>query len=265
MDYNYTRELEPDGRYNIGYSGEKVSLAKEIKETFPTRTINVQCHGTAIVISMAPDLDAGEKTTLDTIISDRKANIDPVISVYKITGGFEDPTSLNINLFGLHKEELIDSFGLLATVNYYKNYDGTTYSDLVAKDEYVYNINVYDLVDHRTETLTWYLEDDTVGKTKTIEKYYDTIAGIDEGMKRRNNLIEKAKAYGMSSITGTHEVTGDPVVPNSHWFFMQIAGAVDLYIQGINKQGLIDDIQGSGETYLTQTIKDTIEGILKYW
>ena len=266
MEYNYTRDLQANHEYNIGYRDTSFSLAEEIRDAFLGNSLDyVRCNGTQVKIGITPALTAGEKTTLDTLVQDHKNAFKSSSKIYKINGTSKDPSEVDVNLFGLHKKETIDSYGLLILTEYYKNYDGTTYSDLIVTDAHVYNIDINDLVTDRTETIKWYMIDDTVGYTKIITKYYDTISAIHEGMRRRGNLADEAKAYGMGAITGTHDVSGDPVMPNSHWFFMQLAHDVDLYIQGINKQGLIDLIQDSTDSYLTQTIKDDLEGILKYW
>jgi len=82
MTYNYTREVQADGRYNIGYDGETISLAREIQDIFPSHSVSVCCHGTSVNVNMSPDLTAGEKTTLDGLISSHKENIEPAPSPF---------------------------------------------------------------------------------------------------------------------------------------------------------------------------------------
>ena len=267
MEYIYTRDLQANNEYDIGYIDAPVSLAKQIKSQFSTNhTLDYfRCHGTQVKISISPDLDSTEKTILDTLVQEHKNAFISSSKIFKITNNGRNPEQYDINLFGLHKKETIDTYGSLILIEYYKNYDGITYSDLVVTDEYIYNIGINDLVIDRTETIKWYMIDDTIGYTKIISKYYNATSAIYEGIRRRINLIEKAKVYGMTNIVGNHEVSGEPEIPNSHWFFMQISDEANLYIQGINKQGLIDVIQGSTESYLTQTIKDGLEACLKYW
>ena len=143
----------------------------------------------------------------------------------------------------------------------YKTYDEGTLSDLAVKDEYVYYFNEYDLVTHRTETITWYKEDDSVGATKSITKYYNLNDAIKEGVRRRTNLVDKAKAYGLSYIEGTH-ASG---IPNSYYWFATMKTEVKDYLDGTKKQDLIDFIDNETETYVTQTIKDNMTAILDYW
>ena len=73
-EYNYTRELV-SGKYNIHFSNEKVKLHKEIKDAFPGKTLNyINCHGVDVDIGITETLDAGEITTLDTVVQDHKDN-----------------------------------------------------------------------------------------------------------------------------------------------------------------------------------------------
>lgn len=187
------------------------------------------------------------------------------IKNFKINNDTKDPTNLNINLFGLHKKLIFDSYGCLITKEYYKNYDGSIYSDLIVKDEYVYNIDTNDLVKYRDETITWYYTDNTIGQIKTFRKYYSIKQGIKEGIIRRTNLINQAKEYGLINILGIRNVSGESIQPNSHYFFSLLMPNIEKYIKGILKQDLIDQIQTSNEPFLDQTIKDNLEGILKYW
>jgi hypothetical protein len=261
-EYTYTREIV-SGNYNIGDFNESSTLQDEIRVVLPGKNLSyINCNGTDVKIGI-DTLDAGEKIILDTAVQDHKDNYSSnFIKTYKLTGEYTINTELNINLFGLYREDIFNSRGELITKNYYKNYDGITYSDLIVKDEYVYTSDPNnDLVQYRDETLSWYLEDGTIGKTKVIKKYYDLVNAINEGIKRRGNLLDKAKAYGLVNIQGTH-ASG---VPNSYYWFSTMDSVVVNYINGTVKQDIIDFIDNETETYVTQTIKDTMTDILDYW
>jgi hypothetical protein len=75
MEYNYTREIQGNGLYNISYPGECVRLIDDISPIFPTHSIIVRAIAGDVIITMDPTLTTGEKTTLDTIVSDHKNNI----------------------------------------------------------------------------------------------------------------------------------------------------------------------------------------------
>ena len=96
---------------------------------------------------------------------------------------------------------------------------------------------------------------------KEIKKYYNLVCAITEGMRRRTNLLDQAKAYGLDNITGTH-ASG---VPNSYYWFSTMTVEVENYISGTYKQDLLDFIDNETDTYVTQNIKDTMTTMLDYW
>lgn len=264
MEYIYTREIV-SGYYNIHHPDEKSKIDEEILSNISGKTINsIVCDGASIKIAISPDLDANEKILLDTIIQDHKDSIPNNLKYpYKITGDSLDPTKYNINIFGLFREDIFDDMGALVTKNYYKNYDGTTYSDLVVKDEYAYTYTPpYNLVNYRDETITWYLEDDAIGSVKIIRKYYTPKNAIIEANTRRENLIDKAQAYGMANITGY-----DPILQISEGqkFFLAIKTQLENYRVGVKMQELLDTVQAYAESAVTQQMKDDLCDIFDYW
>jgi len=217
----------------------------------------INIDGDDCKIYFSSDLTQDEITELDSIVDNHDEqyyNLKAVCNVCNVA-------NINYNFLGLHKEEIIDSKGSLVTVNMYKTYTEGVLSNLAVKDEYTYYFNEYNLVTHRTETITWYKEDESVGTIKNVTKYYNLNDAIKEGVRRRNNLLDKAKAYGLATIEGTH-ASG---VPNSYYWFSTMKAEVKDYVDGTLKQNLIDFIDDETETYITQTIKDTMTGILDYW
>lgn len=250
--YNYT-DLQQ--KSNLDQIHRDIEASNMVDKSL----IDCTWHQGKLLLNFQNSLDTGDKAILDSIVA---AAIGSASDYYfKINNSDKSPVNFNINHFGLYKEEVIDDLGLLIENNYYKNYDGTTYSDLVVTDVYSYYINANDLVETRTETITWYLNNGEVGVSKTIQKYYKTQDAIKEGMRRRTNLIDKAKTYGLINISGEYS----PGIPNSHHFFTTILTEVNKYINGVVKDDLITAIQNSAETYLTQQIKDDLVGILQYW
>ena len=211
-------------------------------------------------INFLEELSTEEQTELQTIVNNNNNNNNRI--VFKLTGTYICPINHNINLFGLFREDIFDNFGSLIEKNYYRNYDNGIYSDLVIKDEYNYEIEpISDLSQYRTETITWYLLDDSVGETKTFIKYYDLNQGIKEGITRRENLMDIAKAYGLTNIEGTQS-SG---LKNSHYLFMLLSQEIELYRTGIDKTVLPLQIANSTEEFLTQEIKNGLIDILDYW
>jgi hypothetical protein len=263
-EYIYTRVKLVSGQYDIDTSYGPKRLIHEIYVTLPAqKNVKTISDGIQLKIITETALSVEDEAVLNGIVATHKTNNANAIkpTPYKLTGTYEDPKLKNLNVYGLYRKDTIDSKGSLVLKEYYKTYDGNNYSDLVAKDEYIYSINAYDLVSHRDEIITWYREDGTIGSTKTIKKYYDLNKGIKEGMSRRTNLLDIAKAYGLGNITGTH-ASG---LPNSYYWFSTMNEVVDHYLNGTLKQNIIDFIDNETETYVTQTIKDTMTSILDYW
>jgi len=184
---------------------------------------------------------------LDLIINN---HIAVPIPVYKLTNELEAPLTLDYDLFGLHKKRTFNQ-GELNLVEYYRNYDGETYSDLIVKEEKVYNRNMYGLVDTRVQTTSWYLTDDTVGCTKVTTKYFSNQDAMYEAETRRSNMLADAKLYTASQVG----------LANALDLMTSVNSEISLYVQG-EQTALINSIQTSTKPYLTQEIKDTLAYIL---
>jgi hypothetical protein len=174
---------------------------------------------------------------------------------FKINGSYESPENINFDILGLHKELIIASSGFLTDIKYWKNYDGITYSDLYVheKREFVVDDNT-GLAITRKMTISWYLTDNTIGYTRVYPlKYYDKVQSIQEGIVRRNNVIDKAKVYCIDTLG------------LAYGFDLQDSLKNEIYIfsQG-NTQPLRTAVQNSTKPYLTQEIKDAIIAILTY-
>jgi hypothetical protein len=165
---------------------------------------------------------------------------------YKISDSYEIPLTIDYDIMGFHKKRVI-IFGELRQVGYYRNYDGITYSDLVVEElkEYVRDAN--GMAQYRIQTINWYLSDDSIGHTKTTNKYYTLGEAIQEGVDRRGNSISEAKAYTLTQLGRNY----------SFDFLYTVKDYIQFFIDG-NTQPLRDAIQASTKPYMTQTIKDGI-------
>lgn len=172
---------------------------------------------------------------------------------FKITGGTLSPRDLDYDIFGLHKKRTIVK-GELVKVEYYRNFDGTTYSDLVVEETRAYTRQeVTKLCLYRTQVSKWLREDDTVGEEKTTIKYYSMTEAIDEGIARRKNMTAAAKLV----------VLGACGLANGQTFLTQVINQVNLFEAG-TVQPLIDAVNNSTEPYLTVEIKTAIVNELTY-
>lgn len=172
---------------------------------------------------------------------------------FKINDSYESPEKFDYNIFGLHKKRTIVK-GELILCEYFTNYDGTNYSDLVLTEarQFIRNPANY-LVIKRVMTITWYLKDDSVGTVIVNEKYYSAQESIEEGIDMRTNIISYAKLYIMGTIG----------LANGKDFMDTIISSINLYIQGSTQQ-LKDVVNASDKSYLTPTIKATVISILTY-
>lgn len=208
----------------------------------------LEIYGSAIV----------DELSLDSIVNNHIPISTPV---YKLTGILNDPRNLDYDIYGLHKKKTIVR-GELVLIEYYKNYNGIIYSDLVVKEERTYTRNEYGLVLYRDQISSWYLTDGTIGCVKPylkdendeiipLRKYYNPQEQMEEAEQRRSNLLADAKLYTASQVG----------LPNALDLMKSVSSEISLYIQG-EQDSLLNAISVSDKPYLTQEIKDTLILIL---
>ena len=169
---------------------------------------------------------------------------------FKLTGEIDSPINLDYDIYGLHKKKTLVT-GELQLVEYFRNYDGITYSDLVVKEERTYTRNKMGLVEYRVQLSTWYLEDDSIGCTKEMIKYYNIQESMEEAEYRISNLLTDAKLY----------TAGQVGLTNALDLMTSVNAEISLYIQG-EQTALINALNASTKPYITQEIKDTLTFIL---
>ena len=170
---------------------------------------------------------------------------------FKITGEIDDPSKIDYDILGFHKNRTIVK-GELVLVEYYRNYDGTTYSDLVVKETREYFRNpVTTLAYKRNQVTTWYFDDDSVGLELSFEKFYSPSESIAESITRRTNIIAEAKLYVLMAVG----------LPYAQDFMMDINDPINLYINGAT-QFMYDAVQNTDNTYITPEIKAGIMSII---
>lgn len=222
-----------------------IKLYKEVPSDIVDGGVNI--IGDIYEFVMYRDLTQQEINNLDSVISSHI----PVdnwedLKKFKLTSSFDDPSEFDYDIFGLHKKRTI-TFGELRKTEYYRNYDGVTYSDLVVEETREYIRDVNGLVQYRTQVSKWYLNSGIVGKIKTTTKYYTLSEAIQEGLDRRGNVIAQAKAYVLSQIGQLY----------SFDLLTGVKNEIQLFLDGYT-QPLRDAVQNSTKPYLNQTIKDGI-------
>jgi hypothetical protein len=80
-EYIYTRDLLPDGEWDINNpnrvdgQGDQIMLAYEIAQAIPAIThIDLVCVDAEAKVTTDPDLTPEQKTTMDTVVANHKAN-----------------------------------------------------------------------------------------------------------------------------------------------------------------------------------------------
>ena len=174
---------------------------------------------------------------------------------FKINGSYESPENINFDILGLHKELIIASSGFLTDIKYWNNYDGVTYSDLYVHEQREFVVDdASGLAITRKMTISWYLTDNTIGYSRVYTlKWYNKVQSIQEGIIRRNNVIDKAKVYCIDTLG----------LDYSFDLLNSLKVYIDLFSNGYT-QPLRDAVQASAKPYLTQAIKDAIISILTY-
>lgn len=162
---------------------------------------------------------------------------------FKIHNKHSSPENLDYDIYGFHKKRTI-VFGELITVEYYRNYNGTTYSDLILKETRTFFRDAVGLAQYRIQTTEWYLEDESIGCRKTTTKYYSPQESIEEGVIRRGNIIANAKIYTLSQLGQEY----------SFDLLTSVKSEIGLFLDG-RTQPLRDAVNASTKPYLNSTIK----------
>ncbi len=181
---------------------------------------------------------------------------------FKLNNSYNSPENINFDILKFYKNYIVIK-GELKFVEYYKEYNNETnqYSDLVVKIFNTYNRNPIGIILNRESIIEFYLEDETVGTKKAWTKYYPDDQAIEEGIKRRKNLIAQAKVVLLRELKAIH---GEPT--NQQYGFdllLSVSTQMKYFEEGYT-QPLRDAINNSDKAYLTPTIKSLIVEELTY-
>jgi len=173
--------------------------------------------------------------------------------------------NIDYNIQGYYKKNTIDSKGDLTIVEYYRNYDGTTYSNLKVRETRVYTRDgITGLLTKRDMTIEWFKSGEVV-YTKTTEKYYSAMDGFNDNKRSRTNLVNKASMYLYMALMTSNPATGAAFCDD---YENLTSASVAKYVNA-NIQPLLDMITKSTEVaepeyreYITAEIKNTLLYIL---
>ncbi len=171
---------------------------------------------------------------------------------FKVNSSFNSPEHLDYLILGLYKKRTIVT-GELRVIEYYSQYDGATFNDLVLKEERVFNRDANGVAINRVITITWYLTDNSIGLVKTTTKFYTPEETIQEGIDRRTNIIADAKIYVLNAIGQAYGFD----------LLLSVLTQILVYVHGYH-QPLIDAVNASTKPYLTAQMKTDIVNILTF-
>lgn len=163
--------------------------------------------------------------------------------------------NIDYNIQGYFKVNTIDYRGDLITVEYYRNYDGETYSNMKVKESRTYTRDANGILSRRDMLIEWFKNGgDTVMATKNTIKYYTVTEGYEDNKRSRTNIINKASMYLMGQIG----------VENGKAFLNISKSEINGYISG-SIQPLLDLVANTTEVYMIGSppvIKETLNYIL---
>jgi len=158
----------------------------------------------------------------------------------------------NYNIKGYHKKKTFDEKGDLVILEYFEEYDGITYSILKVKEMNAFTRAVATgLVEKRVKTIEFYKGGIYMFDTKVLEKYYNATEGYEANKDSRQILINNASMYLLSQVG----------LVDGKLFLDSVVSQVSGYVDG-SSQPLLDAVANSVETYMTPTIKATLDVIL---
>lgn len=155
-------------------------------------------------------------------------------------------------LNGYHRKETFDTNGDFTTIEFFKNYTDSVFSDLRVRETRTYLRDVSTgLMIKRTILIEWF-SGNRVATTKTLIKHYETPQkGHNANVKGRKNLTGDASLYLFNQIG----------IVNTRAFWKLVKNETQDF-EETGDLSLITAINNSAEPYLTPTIKATMVAIL---
>lgn len=160
------------------------------------------------------------------------------------------PEMIDYTHIGLFRKQTQDK-GLLTKAEFFRRFDGVTYSDLIVEEVYSYIENP-PLYLGKTTVVNWYDLDETIGYSNAFTYMFLPNEIIDFGMDKRNNVLAVAKLYAF-------QVMG----ANAFGLLDYCVSEISSYIQG-NTAPLTARVNAAVGVVpgMTQPIADNINGIL---
>jgi hypothetical protein len=144
-------------------------------------------------------------------------------------------TSLDIKL---HRKSILVK-GECRAEEFYENYNGVTYSNLIVKEVHTFTRDALGFATKRDTTITWYNNDEQPNQLqKFLPKYYSSVEQIEEGKTRRGNLVNALQipTIGLISIAmiGSTNATM-AVILEGRKFLAEYKLEFDVFVNESNK------------------------------
>lgn len=177
-----------------------------------------------------------------------------VSNIYKLSGTDKIDANKDYTILGLYKK-VVNITGQPDTIGYYKESDGTTYSDLYINEKYEYAYDDAGRMKTRTTTIDFYLMDDTIGYTKIVDEFITKNEALQLSQLRRETLVKDAENY----VIDCQDIS----LVNRYDLLSSLGSELLAYEDGL-KSVLIDAVNNSTKDYLTDKIKSDIVAILTF-
>lgn len=191
---------------------------------------------------VADDITQAEKDYIDAIEYPikKRLRINSLLRVY--SDPFQD--ALNVDFISgltvkLHRKSILVK-GECRSEEFYLNFDGTTYSTLIVKEESTYTRDALGFPIYKDVKISWVCEDGSFhSKTKEWRKYYSQLEKIQEGKTRRGNLLDNLQmpCIGLISYALLGHFNGSPeVILEGRRFLADYALEFKVFVDDSNKE-----------------------------
>jgi len=167
-----------------------------------------------------------------------------------LNSGINGPEMVDYTHIGLFRKQT-ETKGALMKSEFFREFDGTNYSDLIVEEVYSY-IEQTPLYLGKTTAVNWYDLEGAIGYTNEFTYMFLPNEIINFGMDKRSNVLAIAKLYAFQVLGSDAFVLLDYCV-----------NQISSYIQG-NTNPLILRVNSAVDFTpgMTQPIADNINGIL---
>lgn len=152
-----------------------------------------------------------------------------------------------------------------------------SYSDLVVREDFVYQRDAVGFARGRVQTITWYREDgDPCPTTKTRIKFYEPDESLREGQRRRANITDKLAMdlAGWLMVTQTQLSNPQDRLDLGRAFMRHHKINFDMFVEASSAQilyDIINDTEAAHAVWIDDeiapgvTIRETIVDTLNIW